>query len=182
MRATHHVNGLNHHVQGAADIFIDTSLMVEQGSGFQGGEMEWAARAVKGQGYRSNTAYNTRGRVLRSTPKISPKNSPYRLSGNGDGVALFTGASKQRALTKRTHCEALTVVLERASFSPGRRAPARRRTLTQSTLLRGTPGAVCPCARFISLFNTGCVVSCSRTICLAPTADPPRSLLPACSP
>ena len=146
--------------------------------------MEWAARAVKGQGYRSNTAYNTRGRVLRSTPKISPKNSPYRLSGNGDGVALFTGASKQRALTKRTHCEALTVVLERASFSPGRRAPARRRTLTPSTLLRVSEGlqGQTPCARFISLFNTGCVVSCSRTICLAPTADPPRSLLPACSP
>ena len=26
-----------------------------------------------------------------------------------------------------------------------------------------------PCAPFISLFNTGCVVSCSRTMCLAPT-------------
>ena len=74
------------------------------------------------------------------------------------------------------------LVMERASFSPGRRAPARRRTLTPSTLLRGTPGAVWPCARFISLFNTGCIVSCARTMCLAPTADPPRALLPACSP
>jgi len=36
--------------------------------------------------------------------------------------------------------------------------------------------------RFISLFNTVCVVACSRTMCLAPTADPLRSLLPACSP
>ena len=31
--------------------------------------------------------------------------------------------------------------MERASLSPGRRAPARRRTLIPSTLLRGTPGA-----------------------------------------
>ncbi len=69
-----------------------------------------------------------------------------------------------------------------ASFSPGRRAPARRRTLTPSTLMRRTPGAVWLCARFISLFNTGCVALCSRTMCLAPTVDPPRSLLPACSP
>ena len=33
------------------------------------------------------------------------------------------------------------LVMERASLSPGRRAPARRRTLTTSTLLRGTQGA-----------------------------------------
>ena len=65
---------------------------------------------------------------------------------------------------------------------PWTACPARRRTLTPSILLRGTPGAVWPCALFISLFNTGCVVSCSRIMCLAPTADPPRSLLPACSP
>jgi len=42
--------------------------------------------------------------------------------------------------------------------------------------------ALMPCARFISLFNTVCVVGCSRTKCLAPTADPPRSFLLACSP
>jgi hypothetical protein len=31
------------------------------------------------------------------------------------------------------------LVMERASFSLGRQAPARRRTLIPSTLLRGTP-------------------------------------------
>jgi hypothetical protein len=33
------------------------------------------------------------------------------------------------------------LVMERASFSLGRQAPARRRTLIPSTLLRGTPRA-----------------------------------------
>ena len=70
------------------------------------------------------------------------------------------------------------LVMKRASFSLGRQALAHRRTLIPSTLLRGTPRAEPPCARFI--FNTVCVASLlPRTMYFAPTADPPRFPMPS---
>jgi hypothetical protein len=74
------------------------------------------------------------------------------------------------------------MVMERASFSLGQQTPARRSTLIPSTPLRGTPRAATLRSFYISLVNSVCVVSCSRTTYLAPTADPQRSLLPARSP
>jgi hypothetical protein len=62
------------------------------------------------------------------------------------------------------------LVMERASFSLGRQAPARRRTLIPSTLLRGTPRAAALRSPYGSSFNT--VLLCPRTTYLAPTRQP----------
>jgi hypothetical protein len=64
------------------------------------------------------------------------------------------------------------LVMERASFSLGRQTPARRSTLIPSAPLRGTPRAAALRSFYISLFNTVCVVSCSRTTYFAPTRQP----------
>ena len=69
------------------------------------------------------------------------------------------------------------LVMERASFSLGRQAPARRRTLIPSTLLRGTPraGALRPS---IFLFNTVCVVSSPLALYISHPLPIPRG--PSC--
>ena len=68
------------------------------------------------------------------------------------------------------------LVMERASFSLGRQAPARRRTLIPSNLMRGTPRA--EASRSFYIQYSLCCVALPRTMYLAPTADPPRSPMP----
>jgi hypothetical protein len=63
------------------------------------------------------------------------------------------------------------LVMERASLSLGRQAPARRRTLIPSTLSRGTPRAAALRSFYASLFNIVCVV-CPRTTISHPPGQP----------
>jgi hypothetical protein len=74
--------------------------------------------------------------------------------------------------------------MERASFSLGRRTPARSSTLipVRAPSCEGLPRAEALRSFYISLYNTICVVSCSRTRISHPSTNPPRSLLPALSP
>jgi len=98
---------------------------------------------------------------------LSSESQEERLRG-----LLFSGVVKKRAEARRGQGQGWGgLVMECASFSLGRQAPARKRTLIPSTLLRGTPRAESLRSFYFSLFNAFCVVW-SRTTYLAPTRQP----------